>query len=396
MILRILEKLYFLLCFFSAEVSADIIDVKSYMQRQADIAIATDPSSCIKAIRPSPFMSSYINLCKSVPAYVAKTTLQTGATNYQNIVVSDVPTSIVPIENLSIPNCTDTPIEFQQTREVSASESATLVKKDVVATTTEIALNGSAEVNLGIVKFGGGHSIKGNKVVTNEEGMTTAVENVKKETITLKTVIQPYTTTNVQIFAQKKLASAEYFGDIFLEATVNKFGTYSILVPNNKLPYRGSVFSDFIDSTTIAYTQMKLPKSACAASPYAQKAQSAQSLTGQSPGESSPKVIDFDKEFLPYGYVQSTPRQITKNIGAGFQLITAPVISAIQVRGKVGGVSPCNIVFSANEQKQKLVLLPGVWSEWTTLKVVAGASVEFISMDSQCRDQVVGEVKYFE
>jgi hypothetical protein len=328
------------------------------------------------------------------PPSITNVVVTSGAFQYSNLNVSNYPYS-VNISALSIPNCTSVPIDFTQLREISVQESATITKSTTVATEKSITLNGSGEINLGIVKLNGGTSVSGKEVVTNASGTTNVITSSLKETITLQTKIPAYTAKIIDVIATKNSATIDYFGDVFLDGLVNNKYSYSSLVPNNKVTINGVIASNYLISTTIQYRDVPLNPATCQMTSAANVSfASGDSSKAQTKVEAQNFVVDLNLSYTPNG-IGVFPKQVSEKVDSGVQILTANVIGSIQVRARQSSNSVCGATFQSDSRASNLQLVAGQWSDWVTVDTHVGAVVRYISVQNDCGGQIESEVRYF-
>lgn len=246
------------------------------------------------------------------------------------------------------------------------------------------------------------------QVVTNESGSTFATSNSKTIEETINISVPPRTMYIFSVEAVKYGATMDYTGNVLLDGQV--LGTYSggckndttggpcykqysTLVPNNTVSINGSLISSYVSSTKWNYKQQ--PAINCSAP--LQKTQQVSSVSKNPLSiQPSAQLVDLNNSYLEYGFNSNTPKQVTKSIGNGLQIVTANVIGSVQVRAKSLNSTVCDVTFIVNDKQQKTSIAPNVWSDWITAETFSGTTVPFVYAQDSCGGKIDAEVKYFE
>lgn len=373
---------------------ASVINIDSLMNAEAKNAIAIKYNACLGS-NPSAVKKITCGMFFKNPTIsISNVSAVSDRFDYQNLVVSQFPTNLA-ISSLSVPNCTPLPIQFTNTREVTAQEAATVQKSTSLQTEKSVTFN-LPEINLGIVKLSGG-SISGKETATNTTGTSNTVTNTLRTSLVLDTVISPYTAKNITIFASKNSASVNYSGDVYLDgqvklSTIDTPYQYSVLVPNNKVTINGNIFGDYVEKTTIAYSEVALNPATC--QPMSQQVSG--NTLQKTASSNAIGIVDLSNDYLLYGSTTKSPAQTIKKVVYGSQITTANVIGAIQVRAKTVFTSLCSIKLRTESSVVHFNLIPNSWSEWVTIDNHVGSVVKSLTFEDTCGGDMAAEVRYFE
>lgn len=324
--------------------------------------------------------------------YNCSTSLNAGTITNVQIAAGTVRTSAVmpaPIpesverESYVISNCTSTP------RREKNSYSVTFEEGSEVTTTQTVATKANLSVKFSVLDFSTG--------VTREVSSSEEAKRSYKKTVSrsseIDELIQPYTALILDIEQRLSNAYLDFDGDVRVEADLGMYGfKFSSLVPNNVVTIKGQLWNATARSLSKSFREVKLDPVSCARVNGLQAQREAAPARLAQAAKVEPRPDDLRAYARDGSPLQAVPEVVA--FQPGMTIMTADVMSAVQVRTRSLGASTCGATFRVNGADTSLIAPAGEWSRWHNVAFVPGWRQLVLDSTSSCAAGVQAEVRY--
>lgn len=313
---------------------------------------------------------------------VANVQISAGTVRTSAVIPAPIPES-VERESYVISNCTSSP------RREKNSYSVTFEEGSEVTTTQSVTTKANLSVKFSVLDFSTGAA---REVSSSEETKRSYKKTVSRST-EIDELVQPYTSLILDIEQRLSNAYLDFDGDVRIEADLGMYGfKFSSLVPNNLLTVKGQLWNSTARSMSKSFREIKLDPATCARVGGLAAAPSAKQARAMGGARAAARPDDL----RAYGR-DGTPLQAQLEVvpfHAGMTIMTADVMSAVQVRTRSLGAGSCGATFRISGADTSVLAPTNEWSRWHNVAFVPGWSQLVIDGSAQCAAGMQAEVRY--
>ncbi len=315
---------------------------------------------------------------------IANLQLSGGTVRQSAVMPAPIPES-VERESYVISNCTSSVRREKNSYSVTFEEGSEVTTSQSVKSSTKADLN----VKFSVFDFSTGGA---REVVSSDESKRSYKKTVTR-TAEIDEQVQPFTALILDIEQRLSNAYLDFDGDVRVEADLGAFAfKFSQLVPNNVLTIKGQLWNSTARSLSKSFREVKLDPVSCARINGLQARREAEPARPALAVKADTRPDDL----RAYGR-DGVPLQVVPEVVAyrpGMTLMTADVMSAVQVRTRALGTTHCGATFHVNGTDTSLLAPAGEWSRWHNVAFVPGWRQLVIDSSSQCAAGLQAEVRY--
>lgn len=198
------------------------------------------------------------------------------------------------------------------------------------------------------------------------------------ETGSSTTMVSPYSAFIIRDTVGKYRTSMDFEADIRVDShTTNSkpFLQYSKLVPSNTVVVSGTVSNLVHKNQLIEAFQIPITQSVCQ--------------------NTSSREFDLTDNYILTKPLGTLPLKETLKFSSSVSIITADVISNVQVRVRHLGVGSCKAQLISNFTTQGIYVPESNWSQWEIVLNPFGQTVYNLSTQHDCPSTFEAEIRYF-
>lgn len=315
---------------------------------------------------------------------IANLQLSGGTVRQSAVMPAPIPESIER-ESYVISNCTSSVRREKNSYSVSFEEGSEVTTSQSVKSTTNVGLN----VKFSVFDFSTGGA---REVVSSDESKRSYKRTVTR-TAEIDEQVQPFTALILDIEQRLSNAYLDFDGDVRVEADLGAFAfKFSQLVPNNVITIKGQLWNATARSLSKSFREVKLDPVSCARVNGLQAQREAAPARLAQAAKVEPRPDDLRAYARDGSPLQAVPEVVA--FQPGMTIMTADVMSAVQVRTRSLGASTCGATFRVNGADTSLLAPAGEWSRWHNVAFVPGWRQLVLDSASTCAAGVQAEVRY--
>jgi len=315
---------------------------------------------------------------------LANLQLSGGIVRQSAVMPAPIPESIER-ESYVISNCTSSVRREKNSYSVTFEEGSEVTTSQSVKSSTNVGLN----VKFSVFDFSTGGS---REVVSSEENKRSYKRTVTR-TADIDEPVQPYTALILDIEQRLSNAYLDFDGDVRVEADLGAFAfKFSQLVPNNVITVKGQLWNATARSLSKSFREVKLDPVTCARVNGLQAQREAALVRAAQAPKAEARPDDLRAYARDGSLLPAVPEVVAYQ--PGMTIMTADVMSAVQVRTRALGAAQCGATFRVNGTDTSLVAPAGEWSRWHNVAFVPGWRQLVLDSTSHCTGGLQAEVRY--